>query len=140
MKKIINCVMAVCLAMTLSSCVSTQAVIKGNYPILNSATTSTSYDQVWSNIIDFFAENSIPIGTIAKDSGLITATNVALDEAFVSYEDKNGQIVNPDAWFVLPYNKDVVGGRATCSFNVRVKRMENGDTNIQVNLSNIIGY
>lgn len=140
MKKMLDCIMAFCIAITLSSCTSTQVAIKGNYPIVNSATTSTSYDQVWSNVIDFFAEHSIPIGTIAKDSGLITAPNVSLGEELVSYEDKSGQIVDPNTWFVLPYNKNVVGCRAECSFNVRVKQMENGDTNIQINLSNIVGY
>lgn len=123
-----------------SSCGVTTPFIKGHYETSNSIITTTPYDQVWSNVIDFFAEHNIPIGTLSKESGLITANNIAISESSVSYEDKNGQIVNPQAWFVLPYTKGVVGGRVTCSFNVRVKKVDENKTSIQINLSNPIGY
>ncbi len=124
----------------LSACGVTTPFLRGHYETTNSIITTTHYDQVWSNVIDFFAEHNIPIGTLSKESGLITANNVAINESSVSYEDKNGQIVNPQAWFVLPYIKGVVGGRVTCSFNVRVKKVDEHKTSIQINLSNPIGY
>ena len=59
-------------------------------------------------------------------------------------EDENGKLVNPDSWFVLPYynvsGRTVVGGTATCSFNVRVRELEDGNIKIQINLNNVVGY
>lgn len=140
MKKIGILIVALFMGLGLYSCASTVSMIRGQYSVVNSVTTTSSFEDVWSRVIDFFAENNIPIGTIAKDSGIITATNIRFGDNLVSYEDKYGQIVNPNAWFVLPYMKDVVGGRADCSFNVRVRKNDNGTCSIQVNLSNITGY
>ena len=66
--------------------------------VKNKITTNTPYDKVWEHIIDFFAENSIPIGVISKESGLITANGVSFDENQVSFEDKNGEINNQYAY------------------------------------------
>lgn len=132
--------LSICFLITLTSCGTTRQTIQGNYVVKNKITTNTPYDKVWEHIIDFFAENSIPIGVISKESGLITANGVSFDENQVSFEDKNGEINNQYAWFVLPYSKNVVGGRATCSFNVRVKANDDKTTTIYVNLSNLIGY
>ena len=53
------------------SCGTTRYTIQGNYVVKNKITTSTPYEKVWEHIIDFFADNSIPIGVISKESGLI---------------------------------------------------------------------
>ena len=140
MKRFSITMAALFMGLVLSSCASSVGTLKGQYPAINTVTTNSSFEDVWSRVIDFFAENNIPIGTIAKDSGIITATNIRLGDSFVSYEDKNGKIVNPNAWFVVPYMKEVVGARADCSFNVRVKKNSDGGSTIQVNLSNILGY
>lgn len=117
-----------------------QYTIRGNYKPINSFTTSTPYDQVWNNIIDLFAEYNIPIGILSKDSGLITALNIALDERVVSYENKDGIVTDDNAWFVVPYAPYVVGARATCSFNVRVRQLEGDIVRIQININDMIGY
>lgn len=142
MKKLFSIVVICLLATTLSSCSPTIYTVRGNYEPINSITTPKPYDQVWNNIIDFFAENNIPIGTLSKDSGLITATDISLDESVVSYENKDGIIVDSDAWFVVPYISgfNVVGARATCAFNVRVRQLEDGNVRIQINLNNLTGY
>ena len=141
MKKNIVMLGVMLIATLLTACSTQTYVVRGQYDIANSVTTTTPYDQVWNNIIDFFAENSIPIGTLSKDSGLITSTNISFGENIVSYENENGVIADKNAWFVVPYCSvpKVVGARATCSFNVRV-RQEEGQVKIQVNLSNMIGY
>ena len=126
-------------SMMLNSCMSTYG-IRGNYDFVNKTITETSYDDVWSKVIDFFAENSVPIGTISKESGLITANNVNFGNSLVCVEDRNGIPERSNAWFVLPYKQGAIGGRASCSFNVRIKSVENGKTYIEVNISNIVGY
>ena len=123
-----------------TNCGSSVSILKGQYPKPFRVTTSLSFEDVWDKVIDFLAKNNVPIGTIAKDSGIITATNIRFGDSLVSFEDKNGQIVNPNAWFVVPYMKEIVGARADCSFTVRVKRNSNGSCTILVNLSNIVGY
>ena len=132
------------LATLLTSCSPKVYIVRGQYDVSNSVTTSIPYDQVWNNIIDFFAENSIPIGTLSKDSGLITASNISFEDDIVSFEDENGFLVNKDAWFVVPYysapGAKLVGARATCSFNVRVRQIEDNQVKIQINLSNMVGY
>ena len=142
MKKLFSLVAVLLLAIMVNSCSPTIYPLRGNYELISSITTSTPYDKVWNNVIDFFAENNIPIGTLSKDSGIITATNISLDEKVVSYENKDGVIVNSNAWFVVPYfsGVNVVGARATCSFNVRVRQLEDGNVRIQVNISNLTGY
>lgn len=124
----------------LSSCVATKPSIKGTYNFENSTTTNTPYEKVWENVIDFFAMNSIPIGVISKESGLITANNISIPDNLVSVEDKSGKNGKPNAWFVIPYEKKIVKGEVSCSFNVRVKKVSNEKTYVEVNLSNIVGY
>lgn len=142
MKKFFFLLCACGLCSSFLGCSTTIYPIRGQYETSTQTTTTIAYDQVWNNIIDFFAENNIPIGTLSKDSGLISATNISLPNSVVDVEDKDGNISDQNAWFVLPYFNGfkVVDGRATCTFNVRVRQMEDGTTKIQINLSNLIGY
>ena len=142
MKNLFSTVALVVALLLLGSCATTQQGIRGFYAPTNVVTTDLEYEKVWSKVIDFFAESSIPIGVLDKSSGLITATSVSFGNKHVSVENKYGEIINPEAWFVVPYFKGmtVVGGRAECSFNVRVKALENGKTTIQINLNNLVGY
>ena len=133
-------VLLVWLIIALIPLLTKQQTIRGNYNPINCLTTSTPYDQVWDNIIDLFAEYNIPIGELSKDSGLITALNIALDESVVSYENEDGIIADDNAWFVVPYAPYVVGARATCSFNVRVRQLEGDIVRIQINIHDMIGY
>lgn len=139
-KHILSFILLLTLSGCLTSCVITQYKIRGTYVCQNSIETTTSFDKVWDNVIDFFAENSISINTISKESGLIVANDVAIDSSLVTFEDINGRIVDRSAWFVVPYMDDVVGGRAKCSFNVRVKKISETNTFIQVNCYNLVGY
>lgn len=140
MKKVLCLKLLLVCLLGFNSCSTTQHVIRGNYFSQNSTTTTTPFDKVWTSVIDFFAENSIPITTLSKESGLIVASDIPFSENIVSFEDKDGIIVNPNAWFVLPYAKGVIGARATGAFNVRVKVTEDSTTNIQINCSNLVGY
>lgn len=138
MKKILLS-MVLCTTL-LTSCGVSSYPLRGNYQPEKFMETNSSFDKVWSNVIDFFAINSIPITTLEKSSGIIVASNISIDDKLVTIEDQQGKLTNPDAWFVLPYEKGRVGGRVTCAFNVRVKESENGKVIININTSNINGY
>src|SRR5690349_8549429 len=74
--------------------------LKGSYPappiIYHS---EQSFEKVWSNVIDLFAQKGIPIQLVDKSSGLIISGTSSL---IWSFEDKNGSLTKKDAWVVLP--------------------------------------
>lgn len=124
----------------ISSCSPKVYGLRGNYQTINSIETNSSFDDVWNRVIDFFAESNIPVATLEKASGIIVASNVNIPETLVSVESEQGTIRDNNAWFVFPYEKHLIGGRAECSFNVRVREQGNGKTYISVNLGGIVGY
>ncbi len=60
---------AALIAASLSACATAPAVIE----IENSRTIPQTKDQVWSNLVEYFASSNITIKTIEKDSGIIYA-------------------------------------------------------------------
>lgn len=144
MKKFFLLLAGACL---MSSC-GTTLKLSGSYPESNQYTeTSLPYDEVWSKIIDFFAVNGIPISTIDKTSGLIVASSMSFVNNYTR-EDKQGNMINPDAYVVIPTVRggfgnilepnakitghwDMVG-----DWNVRIKNIDN-KTLINVNLLNV---
>ena len=122
----------------LSSCVTTPHLV-GNYAITNSIETNKSYDEVWGDVIDFFATSGIPISTMEKESGLIVSSKVALDG--MTTTEENGKISNPNAYIVIPSVKSMPFVKSTVNvtadFNVRVKE-QNGKVIVTVNLTNIM--
>lgn len=131
-------------SMMFASCGPTTYVLKGNYAANNSIETETSYDAVWNNVIDFFAMNNLSIAVLEKDSGIIVASNATIGESLVTMEDENGKVMNGSAWFVMPYlNKSngfkCVGNKAVCTFNVRVRKIEENKTFVSINLGGIQG-
>ncbi|MBQ9138108.1 MAG: hypothetical protein IJX65_05695 [Alistipes sp.] len=144
MKKIFGLVLLCTAVLCFNSCSAPLLTLKSSYPISNSVETNTPYDAVWANVIDFFAMNNLPIGVLEKDSGIIVANAVNIGESLVTMEDEYGKLQNDNAWFVLPYlNKyngcKCVGNKATCSFNVRVRKVDDTKTSISVNLGGMQG-
>jgi hypothetical protein len=132
-----------CVAFAFSSCGSMVSVpLKGNYvekPI--EITSSKSYDQVWSNVIDLFATKGLSVKLIDKSSGLIVSEKTSLMNNY-SFETENGGLVNPDAYIVLDKHsisgyKQLSPGSVTAEWNVRIKAIDNNSTIINVNLTNI---
>lgn len=124
----------------LSSCSPKVYGLRGNYEVTKNIETSSSFDDVWNRVIDFFAESNIPVAALEKASGIIVASHVNISNTLVSVENEQGVISDKNAWFVFPYEKNLIGGRVECSFNVRVRSQENGKTYISVNLGGIAGY
>lgn len=141
MKKYLSIIFMTAAIFCFSSCSVKTYSLQGNYDNQNkSIETSSSFDDVWNKVIDFFAMNNIPISTLEKESGIISASQITINATSVAVEDKSGQIKNENAWIVVPYAKDRIGGTVTCSFNVRVRKNNNGKTFIGVNIGNIVCY
>lgn len=136
----ITAICAILCVVIASSCGSSQPTLRSTYTInKTSTTTSSSFDVVWNKVIDFFAEQNIPIATLEKESGIIVASNVTIKYPFCAEEDEYGDLTKTNAWFAFPYTKKGVNHKVTCSFNVRVRETENNKTYISVNISNISG-
>ena len=144
----------------LSSCAPTKIIqLQGQYPstpmIFNS---DKSFDKVWDNLVDVFAQKGLSIKIIDRSSGLIISGKAMLS---ATMEDKNGKPKNPDAFIAVPsYMKDgkrypvtasssLIGPYATQKqidainstpvygeWNVRIKSNGSGTT-INVNILNV---
>lgn len=119
------------ICMALCSCTAVIHSFQGNYSNSHTITTNTSYDEVWDNVIDFFASSGITISTMEKASGLIVASKILVPLTI----EKNGKPLDPTAYVVIPNVKFPVKN-ATVTFNVRVR--DNGDSvAITINMHDI---
>lgn len=126
-------------AMLFASCSPKIYTLQGTYNVTKYTETTSSYDEVWDKVIDFFATNNISISTIEKSSGIIVANNVLFGADNLSIEDKMGVIGNPQAWFVMPYNKNTRPISVQCSLNIRVSKINDDKVSININIGNITG-
>ncbi len=76
---------------------------------------NVSYDQGWENVVGFFANNSIPIKNIAKDSGVIYAETVRFSS---NMADCGGDWADWEQWD--PEEKALIA--AAGKFNVFFRR------------------
>ena len=123
----------------LCNCVSKKII--NNAPHSYSFTSDKSFDEVWSNVIDFISLKGVSIKNIDKESGLIVTDEYSLTGSY-TYEDKNGSLKNPNAYVVLQKRKGGFGNTIKPDFihgnyNIRVKPEKNG-TSITINLVNLI--
>lgn len=128
-----------CTFLFTTSCQYKVVPLKGAYSNGNfEAYSEKSKEQVWDNIIDFFAKNGISIRIIDKSSGLIISGSTRLSW---TYEDKNGKPANSSSWVVIqklidPGSKKPVNPLGIYGeWNIRIKE-QNGKTLVNVNLVN----
>ena len=148
------------LTLCITSCTATKTIpLQGNYPTTPMIFTSEkSFDKVWDNLVDVFAQKGLSIKIIDRSSGLIVSGKALLS---ATMEDKNGKPKNPDAFIAVPsYSHDgkrypmtspssSVGPYATQKqidainatpvygeWNVRIKT-SNAGTSINVNILNV---
>ncbi len=133
MKKLTYLLVFICLA----SCTVAVPIVNSYQETPFVAYSDKSKDEVWSKVIDVFAQKGLTISIIDKSSGLITSNDYSFTSS-VTYEMMNGMLKDTTAWIV-------VGKRPTDtqyytppnnvrgSFNVRVKE-EAGKTAININL------
>lgn len=125
--------------LSLNSCTSINRVFLGKYDPVKSATIDLEYDKAWERVVDLLAELAIPIGVIDKESGIVTSSEAVFVQDVVGMENKYGHIL-PNMWFVVPYNNRAWECGAKCFFNIRLKKLDNGKTYIQVNFNNLRGF
>jgi hypothetical protein len=113
--------------------------ISGRYGKPVVITSDNSFEQVWSNVIDFFATEGISIKVIDKSSGLIVTEKYNLRGAYTQ-EGKNGELMNPSAFVVISKCGKLGPDWLTGEWNVRIKSLPDGKTSINVNLLNIQGH
>lgn len=96
-----------------------------------------NYNDVWDNVIDFFASNNLAIKTIEKESGIIYSSTIKLSTAYWFSESKTYS--NPNAHIAVQYRsdykKDGTGLSATAVWNVRVKKVNDNKTEISINIA-----
>lgn len=114
--------------------------IKGSYQLTPVEVVSTkSKDEVWSKVIDLFAQKGLPIRLIDKSSGLIISDKVSLLNQS-TWELPDGKLSDPNAWVVVEklYSGDqfLPPTYVTGEWNVRVKEQDS-KTIINVNLLNL---
>ena len=138
MKKIIKLALLSAIFLTLSSCSPKIYSVVGTYNVIDSAETTLSYDEVWNNVIDFFATCNIPIATIEKASGVIVTRPIDFTSK-VAIENSEGRIYDKTAWFVAPYQDRCQIISVIGHFNVRVRQLTNGNTYIAINMGKVEG-
>lgn len=75
--------------LTLAGCATMPKI----YDVQSDRTFNASFDDTWDAVIEYFAENNIPIRTIEKDSGVIYAEQMfatGYDVSFLDYADCGG--------------------------------------------------
>ena len=112
--------------------------LKGRYPEQSTEyITNESFDKVWDRVIDLFAKYGIPIKTIDKSSGIIVANK---SNFIATFENENGSLIDTNACFVavkliVPANNRLIQPVYVSSdFNVRVKKLEDNNVSIVINV------
>lgn len=131
------------ISISLFGCSSKMIPLKGQYPETPyQIKSSKTFQQVWDNLIDLFAQKGLSIKIIDKSSGLIISERGIVS---TTIEKNDGSLENPKAFIVLPqvyhpgpmkYSTINNGSDVTGEWNVRVKEV-NGDTFINVNIVNL---
>lgn len=83
------------------------------------------YDKAWIGAVDWFAENHITIDKLDKESGIITAKHRLLVD---NGELNCGEVVGTGTY-------QIMGQEKTVSLNVIVRKTDNEQATVQMNLS-----
>tara|TARA_B100000963_G_scaffold287365_1_gene256505 strand:+ start:338 stop:790 length:453 start_codon:yes stop_codon:yes gene_type:complete len=73
-------ILSILFILLLTSCASTQVATNS----IVSESYRQSYDEVWTKVIRFFATNQISIGTLEKDSGIVTLQGDRLSKDLIN--------------------------------------------------------
>ena len=124
---------------TLSSCMMQQSLpLNGKYQETPFVVYSDkSKDEVWSKVIDVFAQKGLSINVIDKSSGIVGTNDYSFANS-ITHEMANDMPFDTTAWVVI--NKYMIDGlhpiyptTSRGTFNVRVKE-EGSKTSININL------
>ena len=101
-------------------------------------TSDKSFDTVWNNLIDLFAQKSLPIKIIDRSSGLIISES-ALLKTTVEIKDA---LLDPSAWIVLakqhtagmPNDLPITTGGTYSGFTGKNKKLQVNDVRADWNV------
>lgn len=123
--------------LVLTSCSVSKPMLNNRYDAQKTFSTEQSFDHVWNNVIDLFAQNGITVTNMEKASGFIAANGIEFNDHY-TVENINDKRYNPNAYFVIPNGKfDTV--KITASFNVRVRKNDDNTVTVSINLPNLKG-
>src|SRR5262245_6850631 len=122
--------------LTLLGCATAPAT----YTFSNSKSYSRPYDQLWEDLVGFFAKNNIQIKNIAKDSGVIYAESA-------TFSDNSADCGEPGLWRPVSRlaNMNVFVARASADPTVQVntkffetRRFESSVTTVECNSKGVV--
>ncbi len=121
---------------TAYGCSPVMVPLKGKYSDSPVVFTSTkSIDSIWLNLTKILSTNGLPIKNIEKKKGIILTMKAPINSVY-TFEDKDGQLLEPQAWVVLTrvFNKkkewkpkDIYG-----QWSIQITETEKGRTTIKV--------
>lgn len=121
----------------------TKTPLKGTYQPVKTFVINKPIEEVWSKVIDLFAQKGFGIKIIDKTSGLIISERMDFSNNY-TYENANGELVNKDAFFVIDDVKPKTNTLfvtpniiVKSAWNIRIKEEIKGSTTISVNITDI---
>jgi hypothetical protein len=127
---------AVIIVTVVNGCTPDSIPLKGKYldnPI--EFTSTKSSDSLWLNIRQIFSEKGLVIKEIDTEKGLIVTKKTPFISVYTQ-EDKDGKLVEPDAWVVLEkeFTKRKVWNPKTIygQWRIQINEPESGLTRIKI--------
>jgi hypothetical protein len=111
-------------------------LLKGNYSDQPTLIFSTkSIDSSWSNLNELFTRKGLAIKKIDTTNGLIITKEIPINAAY-TFENKDGQLENPEAWVVLTkvFNKKKQWKpkRIYGQWSIQISELEPGTSTIKI--------
>jgi hypothetical protein len=119
-----------------NGCDASLVPLKGKYSDAPAEITlARSADSIWSKISDIFAAKGLKVKSIDKSKGQITTAKTDFISAY-TFEGKDGQLENPQAWVVLPKvfskEKQWIPKGIYSKWNIQIAETAGGQTMVKV--------
>jgi hypothetical protein len=115
-------ILLILLVLLIPSCIQPYRPPVSNYDIVKSSAINKTFNEVWTKIISWFAENNIPIRILNKESGYISTYS----ESIADYKLSIADCGNPSDYNFLC---DI-----HTSFNIVVEKISDNTTKITINI------
>jgi hypothetical protein len=120
----------------MNGCDASLAPLQGKYsdaPLV--ITLTRSADSTWLKIADIFAAKGLKVKSIDKSKGQIITAKTSFISAY-TFEGKNGQLEEPQAWVVLPKvfrkEKQWIPKSIYSTWNIQLAETTGGQTMVKV--------
>jgi hypothetical protein len=120
----------------MNGCDASLAPLKGKYSDAPSEITLTlPADSIWVKIADLFSAKGLKVKSIDKIKGQIITTKSSFISAY-TFEGKDGQLEEPQAWVVLPKvirkEKQWIPKSIYSKWNIQIAETTGGQTMVKV--------